>query len=383
MGMNHINFHVRPDGGAVRLVNQARVAGLIGVVLYLLAGWLRVREMETLSGIVSIPAYLLCLGNLVWIYLMPSILMGFLYSICAIVVWYINLVHIIILQRNSLELSYFLARFYYLRTKLGIAFLGFTEKIPHVDVFSSDKLNEQVSLEFRTETYLPARWLILRLGALAALAATAYLLMLGVRNYSWFKYAIAAIPGLFLLLYIISMLVNWSYNAITGRFITVLVDLHLRIIRLNVTVAAWFSFLINDHTEFKTCLRSVLMEGDEAGRQEQGWINPGDEQEHNINLIVLLTLILITCGVYLFIWLARTAKVMGDDPFTVVSVAILGFTVPLSVFFSRYYRRLEHKSRNEPSWILELFLVIPFLNLLLAPFTIQYLLNLFKRRKEV
>ena len=371
-------FRVHPDGENARWTNIARLVGLAGILLGLLTRLLPA-SFSMLSNILLVPAALMSLGNLVWIYLLPSLVMLSFYTVAFSVLSLVNFVHIIILQRNNDELVYFLAKFMNMRTRFALSVLGLTHKVPHVDIYGSDTGNELIDLRFRTEMAIPVRLVLLRIGLLCGAALLIILLALAVRHVPYAKIVVGVAGGVIGGAVGLTILVIWIHNAITGRYIEVLVDLHLRLFRVGLVAGAYFGFVTNEIREFQSCFRSVLAEQAPPNLPESDWVNANDPRRLDINLIALVVLITSTFGLYLFVWLARIAKVMGDDAFTVIAVALLGLLLPLSVVLSRYYRRLEKKTGNEPSWILELLMVLPIVNLLVATFTIQYILNLTKK----
>ena len=372
-----ILFKVRPDGARARWSNLARLIGLLGILLVAIARVLEAQDLEIVAAILNYPGMLLSLANLVWIYLLPSLFMLILYSMSFSVLCLVNFLHILILQRNNDELVYFMTKFLNMRTRVGLFILGLTNRVPHVDLYSSDP-GTGFGLRFKNSREMPVQWILLRLAILVGAGVLFFLLSLAIKHIPYSGIVLAVLAGIVVGALAIILLVIWLHNAITGKYLFSLVDLHLRIMRLDLTITSYFSFVTNEISEFKGCFRSVLEESvpDNAGGT---WINANDSRRLDINLIALVVLIGSTQGLYLFIWLARTAKVMGDDPFTIISVTILGSLLPLSVIFSRYYRRLEKKTGNDPSWILELLMIIPLLNLVVGTFTIQYILNLGKK----
>ncbi|MEQ8349938.1 MAG: hypothetical protein RH862_00540 [Leptospiraceae bacterium] len=373
-----ILFKVRPDGENARWTNLARLIGLLGALLVLLAQVLEAQDLSVVAAILRYPGLLLSLANLVWIYLLPSLFMLILYSFSYSILALLNLVHILILQKNNEELVYFMIKFLNMRTRIGLSILGLTPNVPHVDLYSSDAGTGLMGLRFKVAEDIPVRWILLRLAILVTLGIVFLLFALAIRHIPYFGIVLGVLGGLILLGLGLILLIIWIHNAITGKYIFTLVDLHLRLMRLNLTITSYFTFVTNEVSEFKHCFRSVLEES-APGNSQGSWVNANEARRLDINLIALVVLIGSTQGLYLFIWLARTAKLMGDDPFTIISVTFLGIFLPLSVIFSRYYRRLEKKTGNDPSWVLELLMVIPFINLIVGTFTIQYILNLGKK----
>ncbi|MCB1138287.1 MAG: hypothetical protein KDK23_05990 [Leptospiraceae bacterium] len=376
--MRSLLFRVNLDGENARWTNLSRVVGLVGLLLFVLGKVFEGQGWEIAANILYVPGALLALGNLVWIYLIPSLFMLVLYSIAYAVIAIVNFLHIVVLQKNNEELVYFMTKFLNMRTRVSLSVLGVTHRVPHVDLYASDSGPGSVGLRFKTREDMPVRWILFRLAILLGVFIVFSIFSLGIRYIPYFTYVLGGLFGLVGLILVLTVLVIWIHNAITGQFIGPLVDLHLRLMRLNLTVTSYFTFVTNEISEFKHCLRSVLDES-VPGDLPAEWVNPNDARRLDINLVALVVLIGSTQGLYLFIWLARTSKLMGDDPFTIIAVTALGSLLPLSVIFSRYYRRLEKKTGNDPSWVLELLMVMPILNLIVGTFTIQYILNLGKK----
>ena len=280
------------------------------------------------------------------------------------------------------KLVYFMTKFLNMRTRIAISLLGLTHRVPHVDVYGSDPKTGIIGLRFKADMAMPVRWILLRIGILAGAGLLFYVFYLGAVHIPYFGLVLGGLFGLVALILALSIVVIWAHNAVTGKFLLPLVDLHLRLIRLGLVITAYFTFVTNEISEFNGCFRSVLDESVPSDLSSGNWINPNDSRRLDINLIVLVVLSVTTQSLYLFIWLGRTSRIMGDDPFTIIAVTFLGALLPLSVIFSRYYRRLEKKTGNEPSWLIELLMIIPFLNLVAGTFTIQYILNLGRKTAQ-
>jgi hypothetical protein len=267
-----------------------------------------------------------------------------------------------------------------MRTRISVSILGLTNRVPHVDLYGSDP-RSAVGLRFKTADEMPVRWILLRLAILLGATIVLFLFSLLLDLHIYVLYTFVGLFGLVAGILGIIVLIIWIHNAITGKFLMPLVELHLRLMRINLVITSYFTFVTNDISEFKSCFRSVIDESIPADLPTPEWVNPNDARRLDINLIALVTLIGSTQGLYLFIWLGRTSKLMGDDPFTIIAVSLLGSLLPLSVIFCRYYRRLEKKTGNDPSWLLELLMIIPIINLVVGTFTIQYILNLGKKAR--
>lgn len=381
-----IYFQVALDSFQTRWMNALRAVGAVGLGLLVLSVLLRRLGWGTLADLIFYPGALLGAANVVWVYALPALCMSALYSVTAFFLYVLNMLHVLVLQRNNEELVYYQTRYMYMRVRLFLYALGISDRVPHVDLYARNGGVRGFELQFRAATEIPVIRVLIRLIILIVLALCAFAVL---RIFEWaiefhtitavLAGIVGGFAGLLIAVYLLSIVFIWIYNAFSGQYPTWLVDFHLRLMRLRLTIESYFNLTINRPEEFRGALRSVLDEEPPADRGQNDWINPADPRRVDINLVALMLLVFTTGGLYLLIWLARTAGIMGDDPFTIMMVCILGGLLPLSIMFARYYRRLEKKAGQEPGVLLELIMILPFVNLICGPFLIQYFFNLTRR----
>jgi hypothetical protein len=83
-----------------------------------------------------------------------------------------------------------------------------------------------------------------------------------------------------------------------------------------------------------------------------------DEYIPENNLVVLFFLMILTCGLYYFWWLARTSRVFGEDP--VINILLAIFTLGMwGVYLNlRYMQKSEMLNGREVKWYIILFIFI-------------------------
>jgi len=86
------------------------------------------------------------------------------------------------------------------------------------------------------------------------------------------------------------------------------------------------------------------------------------------NLVVLFILMIITCGLYYFWWLARTSRIFNDDP--VINILLSVFTAGIWALYLnlKYMQKSELINGRDVKWYMIFFL-------LLAPIIIQHNIN--------
>ena len=89
------------------------------------------------------------------------------------------------------------------------------------------------------------------------------------------------------------------------------------------------------------------------------------------NLFVLFLLMILTCGLYYFWWLARVSRIFGDDP--VINILLSVFTCGVWAFYInlRYLQKSESLNERDLKWVMIIF--PPFW--LLLPIIIQHNIN--------
>ena len=83
-----------------------------------------------------------------------------------------------------------------------------------------------------------------------------------------------------------------------------------------------------------------------------------DEYIPENNLVVLLLLFVLTCGLYYFWWLARISRVFNDDP--VINTLLTIFTAGLWAIYLnlRYMQKSENINGRDMKWFMVFFLPI-------------------------
>lgn len=79
------------------------------------------------------------------------------------------------------------------------------------------------------------------------------------------------------------------------------------------------------------------------------------------NLIVLLLLTLLTCGIYLFWWIARVSRVFNDSPVTNILLIIFTAGIWYLYISIKYLQKSEELNGREMPWFMVLFLPLSFL----------------------
>ena len=88
------------------------------------------------------------------------------------------------------------------------------------------------------------------------------------------------------------------------------------------------------------------------------------------NLFVLFLLLILSCFLYYFWWLARTSRIFGDDP--IINVLMTIFTAGLWGLYLnlRYMQKSEMLNGRDFNWFMIIFLIIP-----ISPIIIQNNIN--------
>ncbi|MBI3395208.1 MAG: DUF4389 domain-containing protein [Spirochaetia bacterium] len=342
-----------------------RVLGLVGIVAVMFPNAVKDHEGKLLiSGILSMPFKPLVLLNVIWIMNIPTLLMNILYLPVGVIVYLLNLVHAFVLQRNNEELNTFLIRMVNSRLKLTIALSGLTDVVPHLDLYASERGGFPVSYAVKPAERMPRFWVALRLLGVSGIILVPHMIIM-------FFLMIA---------YSVVLLVQWIIISATGHPNAALQSFINHVWRVGPMLE---SFAFGLRNEIPNPLLLIPNKSDELETTGggSGWIQGAGGAKVSMNLLVLLLLLICSGGIYGFFWLARVARLMGDDPFTTILVSGLGLTLPLSFIYSRYYRRSETLQRMHPSVLVELFVMIPLLNGIMGPFVIQYNLNNYERMR--
>ncbi len=79
------------------------------------------------------------------------------------------------------------------------------------------------------------------------------------------------------------------------------------------------------------------------------------------NLIVLLLLIILTCGLYLFWWIARVSKIFNDNPVSNILLIIFTGSIWYWYLSMKYIYMSEQLNGRDSKWYMIFFLLVSFL----------------------
>jgi uncharacterized membrane protein YjgN (DUF898 family) len=96
-----------------------------------------------------------------------------------------------------------------------------------------------------------------------------------------------------------------------------------------------------------------------------------DEYIPENNLVVLFLLMIITCGLYYFWWLARVSRAFEDDP--IINILLTVFSLGIwSLYLNlKYLQKSEMMNGRDVKWYMILFLPC----IIIFPIIIQHNLN--------
>lgn len=339
----------------------------------------------TAKGLATLPLRILLVFNVVWVLHLPALILFLSYQLAGVFLTALNLLHALVLERNHREFQQFVARVIYFRLKILVSLMGSGGPIPHVDIHARER--ERMTLRFGPpiEDAMPRAQAISRLLAYAGIIA---LLVMGPGLLASLggiprivALVITGVVGFLLLLpaivYAIVQLAIWATEGTIARVPVVLLQVQGRLLRLALTIELFALGFITSPLAFKQAFASPVV--NRAGEVAKDRFDPGPGSKVEMNLVVLILCIGLSFGLYSLCWLARTAKTMGDEPFTILLVSVFGAGLPLSFLFSRYYRRTELLQRSNASILVELLVMVPGVNLLLGAFVVQYGLNALAR----
>jgi len=86
------------------------------------------------------------------------------------------------------------------------------------------------------------------------------------------------------------------------------------------------------------------------------------------NLVILFLLLVFTCGLYYFWWLARTSEMFSDNPVSNILLVVLTVGFWGMYINIKYMQKSEEINGREMKWFLVLFIF-------LAPLIIQHNIN--------
>lgn len=372
---------------------------------------LRDETKFNLAAAAAWPFRILILFNVYLLLYLPGVLFSIVYLLSAAFVYPLSLLHALVLQRNNEELDHFFRRLIQNQFKLGVALAGWTNSIPHVDVYGQEKNPFPAQAAMAVPESMDRAAVLMRVLLPYALLAGLWYAGKGLDSFGFFEwtatlqfpaffmYVKKALSGLVVLFLLYSFhfggphflrayphilvlalmalghggscIAQWAAAAATGRAIEPVSRFQLHYWKCKASVqAACFGL-----TAELPSLRELVSGGEES----EGAGAP--QPKLSMNLLVLSILLAVSGGLYGFFWLARVARLMSDDAFTIVVTSVAGGLLPLSFIFSRYYRRAEMLTKMNPGVLIEILMIVPGANLVLGPFVIQYLLNHYERMK--
>lgn len=375
------------------------------------AAGLRPEMKYNIGAILAWPFRFLMILNLYLVLYVPGLLLGFVYLVVAALVYPLGLLHALVLQKNHDEFDFFFRRLIHNQFKLGVACAGWTGAVPHVDLFAQERKAFPAQFAAPAGEGMSRNEVLLRLVLPFAAVLVLLFLYQGLSAFGvidWFSMMqlprfllfLKMIGGFLLLLFLgyslhfggphfvrayphilvlalmvpavmVVSVVQWAFTAATGRDLGILSRFQLHYWRCKTSVQAASFGIVSSPPPILTLFR--------GGSEEEG--SPPAAAKISMNLIVLLLFIVMSGGLYGFFWLARIARLMSDDPFTIVLVTAAGGTLPLSFLLARYYRRAEILTKVNPSIVMEILVMLPGANLILGPFVVQYLLNQYEKTK--
>jgi hypothetical protein len=86
------------------------------------------------------------------------------------------------------------------------------------------------------------------------------------------------------------------------------------------------------------------------------------------NLVVLFILLVLTCGLYYFWWLARASRILDDNPVTNILLVFLTFGIWALYLNAKYMQKSEEINDREMKWYMIIFFII-------APLIVQHNIN--------
>ncbi len=328
-----------------------------------------------LKALIAFPFRFLYIFHLVWLLHLPALLLWPVYEAAALIVCLFNMLYALVTEQNHPDLSRFLVRAHLYRWKLLLSLN--TEHMPHVDIHGREKTSLPVHLTATIDPHFS------RIQVLARLAVP-FLLYAGYRGFLLFAhlqpfvYATLALFGLLLLpfaLFLPAQVLMWMVLAMKRNAPNWLLEILYRPQRFLLHLACWWQGLTSDSRCITKGLQSIHSTGN-------GTYDPAQGDRIELNTFILFLLVVLSGGIYTLIWIGRTARLMHDDPFTTLLLCLLGALLPLSFIMARYYRRSEIMLKTPPSWLIEIMMMLPGLNLLFGPFVIQQGLNLLAKSRS-
>lgn len=337
-----------------------------------------VREVEPIyvyhiRGLITLPLRFFLIFNIVWLLHLPALLIWPAYEAAGAAAILLNMIHASITEQNHQELTRFLMRVHLFRWKLLLSLN--TGQLPHLDIHGREKTKLPLRFTATIDSEFSRMQILIRFAVLLLIYALYYVWTAAMFSGPLFFYIKLGVAGLLILpfaLIVPGQLLLWIFLALNRPAPDWLLEIMYRPQRWLLSVICWWQGLTSDPRVILSGWKSILS-------TETGSFDPAQSPKIDMNLLVLLLLILFSGGVYTLIWTGRTARMMQDDPFTVILVSLMGGLLPLSIILARYYRRTEIMLKMMPSVLVEFLMMLPVFNLILGPFVIQHGLNLYAK----
>ncbi|MBX7059653.1 MAG: hypothetical protein K1X75_16435 [Leptospirales bacterium] len=334
-------------------------------------------------GVAALPFALLSLCNVVWIPLLPALLLWPCFRLAWLGGVLLNWLHALILQKHNSDLLHFLARCDLFGSKLLLSISGLCGLTPHLDLHSAERARYPFRLYYDVPGDASRLSSFLRLVLPLALLALAYLctrlssMLWPAHGELLGKVILIALPALALVVAALCILALWISVAIGGRAWRPAGDALFTLAQIGLALAALIAGLSKAPGSLRAWFSApTKASGGEAQAED---IDPQNATRMEISLPALWLLLLSTGGLYFFLWLGRTLKILGEDVFGSITIALLGLGLPLSFLLPRCYRRSELLLKSAPGWLFEALLALPGLNVLLGPLIVQHQINYYAR----
>ncbi len=319
---------------------------------------------------------ILLLTGVVFLFYIPSILLSIVYNVAGGIVYLLNTVICFITGRKNEEFDRYLINLINYNMKVSLGLSGMIDQYPHIDIYGREKDAMPFVVMVRSENSVSRLWSLLRITGMVFIIMIPWTVLLILSN----------------IVFGFLSLAHWGILAATGGANEPIFRLMEKILRFQVRVSAFALGLTNQLPPFHGGeLTEEEIRFDFSDREDSSTFAQTPDDFYNVqqssglemNLVVYTLLLILSMGLYSFLWLIRISKKMGHDPFSIVAMSLIIPLLPLSVVFSRYYRKAEKIIKNEPSPFLEILVIIPVVNLIFGPLIIQLILNEYDRAKRI
>jgi len=308
---------------------------------------------------ISFPRWILVGGMLPGFVYLPYLFFVLVYGVCGFLASILNGIHGQLLGRSQLELERFTGQCIQYRLKVAMWALGLANARPHLDVSARESRVFPLLFGYRSEAAGPGHFFLLATGLSRLFLLPWYLLSLLL----WIL-AVALLPFL------------WLVIIVRSEVPDAILALLERLFTFSAALQAAGSGLTSGLPSLAKVLREPI-----AGDLPEGFVSSTGPAQLEQNLVVLHSLLLFSGGLYAYFWLARVARIMGYDVFSVV-VSALMMPLLVGMYFLRFYRRAEKLVRQESGSVPEIICLLPLVNLLVAPGMIQLILNEYERARK-